>query len=180
MTKSRRAKFRRWLADGIPKRAPLSERRAFGAFKTNELRQFRKAFGIKSVTKAKRVDTTVSRGWMQEFEIFESFDRFSDTEWLADLAKLVDDFRKRKRGKVAFFRLKLKVAGKLSYITVDSGAEDELVDKWVGSKKFTDLESALTSVQELADRLNEDLADRGPDMESGYIELVHVYTLNPK
>lgn len=177
MTEARKAKFRRWARKGIPKRAPIRERYAFGAFKTNQGRRNEKAAKLKSKGRAKRINTKNTRGWERGFSAGQPLSILDNLQWRGKVSRIAESFRKGKKCKVVFIRLKLALSLEITYARVDAEeTEDGFAVKWFGSREGHDLESVQSSFHELCDGILEKIGDS----RDGMVDMVSIYTLKHK
>jgi hypothetical protein len=178
MTSARKDKFRRWERAGrTPRRAPISEKRAFGAWKTNRIKRDEKRAGLQRKGKVKRVATKNTHGFEVVYEVNKPLDILDDLVWRGSMAKRVNDFRRTKRGKVAFARLLLSLSTKITYATVElAEMEDGYAGKWFGSRESHSLESSQSVFHELCDRI----LDGVGDSRDGTVEELAIYTLTSR
>lgn len=177
MTPTRKRKFRRWAEKGIPKRAPLSEKRAFGAFLTNRGKRNVKAAKLTPKGRAKRINTKNTTGYEREFIINKPLSTLDDLQWRGKISGIAEGFRKTKRSKVVFIRLLLRLSLAITYINVEiEETDDGYALKWVGSREGHDSESVLSSFNELCDRVLEGVGDS----RDGMVDLLSIYTLKGK
>ena len=177
MGTARKAKFRRWARNGIPKRAPLKERFAFGAFKTNQGKRNEKAAGLKSKGRAQRFNTKNTRGFERGFNVGRSLTILDNLQWRGKISRIAEGFRKGKRCKVVFIRLKLSLSLEITYVRVQMlETEDGYAVKWFGSREGHSLESVQSSFHELCDNILEKIGDS----RDGTVDMVSIYALKPK
>ena len=177
MTNARKAKFRRWARKGIPKGAPLRERFAFGAFKTNQGKRNEKAAELKSKGRAKRFDTKNTRGWERGFDVGKPLSILDNVQWRGKISRIAESFRKGKKCKVVFVRLKLSLSLEITYATVEiAETDDGYAIKWFGSREGHDSESTLASFHELCDGIIEKIGES----RDGTVDMVSIYTLRNK
>jgi hypothetical protein len=154
LSNTRKRKFRRWATRGVPQRAPLSEKLAFGAFQANKAKRERKKLGLGKKSPDRRIVTVNTIGWVTEFETSERLEILHDMQWRAGLSKQANNFRKRRRCLVVFVRLLLELPHEAQFYSgSEDDSDDEYQRRWVGSAEGHDYESMNTSFSELCDHI---------------------------